>query len=348
MKKITLIASLLLTTGFVGAQINQSDEPAVGASMNLYIIDSVAPEYENVTGTGVTWDYSTYGGYGGTNVKTLENLDPATTAHASTYPSSTSALSLQDGLTRFTNSTTAGASSQGFVFNEVTFGEMRLVLNVDEAEIATYPMNVSDQVVDAYAGTLYYSFNGIPTSSATTGTVTTTFDGEGTLKLADGNDFTNVKRVTTVDTSVATIAAIGSTLELIRRQYDYYDYSTSNLPVFSIVYFRIKMQGATNPLSESKVVLSSILPTGFVGVENTDCKTCETKVYPNPANNNLNVSVEEDARVSVYSMTGQMITSKDVKKGATTKFDVSEYNQGVYLVKIEGTNLRKVERVVIQ
>ncbi|SFT46436.1 Por secretion system C-terminal sorting domain-containing protein [Lishizhenia tianjinensis] len=349
MKKNILLAALLLGTSYVGAQITQADEPAVGASINLYIIDSLAPEYENVTGNGVTWDYSTYGGYGASYARLLENVDPASTPNASTYASSTSAMSLQDGLTRFSNSTATEANSQGFVFNEVSFGEMRLVLDADEAQIASYPMNVSDQVIDSYAGTLYYSFNGIPTSSATIGTVSTTFDGEGTLMLAQGNTFNNVKRVTTIDTSVATIAAIGSTLELVRRQYDYYDYATSKLPIFSIVYFKIKMQGATNPLSESKVVLSSILPVGFVGVESVECPTgCETKVFPNPATSKLNVTVGEDAQVSIYSMTGELVTSRTVKKGMDAKFDVSEYSQGVYLVKIEGNTTRKVERVVIQ
>lgn len=347
MKKITFLASLALVTGFASAQITQSNEPTIGASINLYVIDTLASEMDNVTGSGVTWDYSMYGGYGGNLMKTLQILDPASTPNGSSYNTSTVATSLQDGLTRFSNSTSTGASSQGYVFNEVTFGEVKLILDGDEAQIAAYPMNLGDQVNDPYSGTLHYSLSGSPQTSTTIGNIKTTFDGEGTLKLADGNDYLNVKRIKTVDSATAAIQFLGNAT-LVRKQYDYYHYATSNLPIFSIVYFKMSLQGSPNPITDTKIVLSSILPTGFVGVEEENCASCETKVYPNPASNYLNVSVAEDANVSVFSMTGQEVLTTRLVKGSNTKIDVSEFNQGVYLVKIEGATTHKIERVVIQ
>lgn len=346
MKKITLLASLLLTAGALNAQINESDQPAIGAAINLYVIDSSAAEMANVTGSAVTWDYSTYGGYGGALVKSVENVDPTTTTNASDYTTSTDALVVEDGITRYTNSTSAGMVSQGYSFYEASFGNVRLILDTDEADLAAYPMNLGDEVVDAYQGTLHYTFNQIPQASQTVGTIRTHFDGEGTLELADGNSFANVKRITTIDSSFSTVPAFG-TIVMVRRQYDYYDYSTSNLPIFSLIYFKLGLQGAS-PLTESTVVLSSILPQGFVSVEEVACSTCDTKIYPNPATNVVNIKAGENITANVYSMTGQLVETLKVKKGTTTKLDVSEYNQGVYLIKIEGTQTRKVERVVIQ
>ena len=344
MKNITLLSAVLFTSGLSFAQLSQSEEPALGDNITLYVIDSNAVDYEAVTGSGVTWDYSNYGIYGN-DPKLVENLDASTTNNASDFPNSVAALKFEDGLTRYSSSTATENSSQGFVFNEVNFGEVRLELDTDEAKLANYPMNLGDVVADTYQGTLYYSYSGIAQSPTANGTLLTTYDGVGTLKLADGNDFTNVHRFKSIDTVEAAGPLPGSVIQLVRNQYDYYDYTQSKLPVFTSVYFRVSLGSAV--LTETKVVMSSVLPTGFVGIDDEACNTCVNKVFPNPAKEVLNVNVAENASVVIYSMTGQEVTRKNVKQGTQTKFDISGFKQGVYLVKIEGEKTTKIERVVV-
>jgi hypothetical protein len=42
----------------VYAQMTEATDPSINSSSILYLCDSNAVNYANVTGTGVTWDYS--------------------------------------------------------------------------------------------------------------------------------------------------------------------------------------------------------------------------------------------------------------------------------------------------
>lgn len=71
------------------------------------------------------------------------------------------------------------------------------------------------------------------------------------------------------------------------------------------------------------------------------------KVFPNPANNVLNIEVNERANVELINSLGQMVVNKVVDGNAT--LDVSQLNSGVYFTKITNDEgLIKTEKVIIK
>ncbi len=60
------------------------------------------------------------------------------------------------------------------------------------------------------------------------------------------------------------------------------------------------------------------------------------EIYPNPANNELNIVYNGNGTgvVKVYDVTGKLVTEKEVVQGLN-KADISSLSQGIYLVKFE-------------
>ena len=81
--------------------------------------------------------------------------------------------------------------------------------------------------------------------------------------------------------------------------------------------------------------IDNLSVTAGVGIENHEVNTT---IYPNPANNVLNISATENInRVEVYNMMGQLVgafVANDVK----TQINTTHFANGVYTVKIETEN----------
>ncbi|MBR4155677.1 MAG: T9SS type A sorting domain-containing protein [Bacteroidales bacterium] len=71
-----------------------------------------------------------------------------------------------------------------------------------------------------------------------------------------------------------------------------------------------------------------------VGVE--DIAENQSAVYPNPANNEINVSVENMAKVTVYNSIGQKVFAQDAKSDVMT-ISTESMTNGIYYVTIETT-----------
>lgn len=80
----------------------------------------------------------------------------------------------------------------------------------------------------------------------------------------------------------------------------------------------------------------------------TDCGQNQLEVYPNPAQNNLNVKgIAEGSKVYVINAIGQVVIMQQVVMGATSLvLDVSYLSNGVYNVVVEHEGLRQVVKVV--
>lgn len=341
MKKIILLTTVLLSVNVL-AQFTQSNEPMIGDGVTLYVIDSNAVNFEGVTGAGVTWDYSTYGGYGSIS-RTVTVLDPSTTANASDFSTSTKAVDIQNATTDYYNSSSTQRTGQGFVFTEQTFGEVKLVFDTDEATLMNYPMNVGDIVTDTYLGTLYFQFSGIPQSPAASGSITTTVDGQGTLKLADGNDFTNVLRYKLIDTAQATLPLVGD-VQVIRRQFEYYNHTLSSLPLFIHTYLSVT-QSNGSVLAEISNVLSSVDPVGYVSVSEESITNAQ--IYPNPAVDEIKIEANDAFDYSIFNASGKLITSGS-SSTATKNINVSAFETGIYFIKIDSGSKVQIKKITKQ
>ena len=100
-------------SNLVNAQLTQLNEPIIGNSINMYVCDSNATSLSSITGNGITWDYSTIGAYP-SKFKTIEVVDPTSTAQSSEFPTSTKATKIQNFITSYWTSTSNKRESQGF------------------------------------------------------------------------------------------------------------------------------------------------------------------------------------------------------------------------------------------
>lgn len=333
-KQILLSAGLLITTVSF-SQFTQSNEPAVGSGTTLYVIDSMAPSYENVTGADVEWDYSTYGGY--FNEDRLITILDATSS--SEYPTATKSMDIQNFILTYTYSTTAERISPGFVYTDGDLGDVVIVFDIDEATQYQYPFDLGDSFTDTYAGTATVG----GTENNASGVLNAEVDGKGTLKLADGNIFSNVLRYKLVDSTVVNTGIFGD-VRLIRKQFEYYALSNNqNLPIFVFTHIEIPEYQ-----TEFSLVMSSVEPIILAGIEENVLSNAV--VYPNPASDLINISMKNklmNTSVSVVDAMGREVLNQSIESDFIY-LDVAHLEDGMYFVKISNGDFTETKTVVIK
>jgi hypothetical protein len=64
--------------------------------------------------------------------------------------------------------------------------------------------------------------------------------------------------------------------------------------------------------------------------------TINTNIYPNPANDYLQIDTENNLGVEIYSLEGKLMDGKQIN--TNTRIDISQYNNGIYLIKLINEN----------
>ncbi|PHR29586.1 MAG: hypothetical protein COA38_11220 [Fluviicola sp.] len=344
MKRILLIATLATSFTGLAQSLTQANEPAIGETQSMFLCDSFATTYDGTTGAGVTWDYSTLAKYA--NVIRTVTIEDATTApNAASFPTSTKTIKVENSLTTYFNSTSTERVSQGFVFNEPSFGQLVAVFDTDEEKLIDYPFANGSSLSDAYNGTLYFEFNGIPQSPAAAGNCYAWIDGQGTLLMPDGSSVTDVIRYKMIDTSTTNIMLFGD-LEIVRTQYEYYDVANSNLPILTLSRLLIQQPGGGLPLADNSIVLSTVDPLNTVGLFTNSLIEFET--YPNPTNGNITLKGEFDsnATASVFDQSGRLLITQKAINGSS--IDLSNFNTGMYLLKVTSNGASGTKTIVKQ
>ena len=340
MKK-TLLFAVLSLTFYGNSQMTQANEASIGTTVSMYLCDSFTVNLDGVTGAAVTWDYTTLVGFDG-EFRDVSVVDATTTTYAADFPTSVTAVTVGNNLTSYYSSTASDRSSQGFVFSEPSLGDVIAQFSTDDEIVATYPFAFGSTTNDAFAGDIDY----LATLSTTaTGNGYASVDGEGTLNLPNGVSLPNVLRYKLVDTSWATITLpipLGN-MEFIRRQYEYYDYANSNLPVFIHSTIKVQNVGAPAPLSEQSLVLSAYEP-GYLSVQ--PAEDLKFAVYPNPATDAVTIAgnIGADANATVLDQSGRVVLSTSVSNGSS--IDISALETGVYFVRVEDNGLATTKSIV--
>jgi hypothetical protein len=78
-----------------------------------------------------------------------------------------------------------------------------------------------------------------------------------------------------------------------------------------------------------------------------DVESTDNSVYPNPANDVLNVVTASNASVSIYNATGIMV-AMDANTSGLTTFDVSELAPGMYVVKVVEESKVSTYNVIVE
>ncbi len=330
--KLNLLLVATLLTGATFAQFTQSNEPQVGNTKTLYVVDSNATDYAAVTGTGVTWDYSTIGTYSPSVSKIVSVLAAPSTGN---FTAANYGVEIPNFITGYYTSTASARNSIGFTYNDPN-GDIEVVLDTDDELVMNYPFAVSNTLTDAFSGNVYTTMSPLP--FPVTGTANATVDGSGTLKL-EGQDFTNVLRYKITESG--TITAPLGTFTMDRTQYEYYDLANSTLPIFIHTSLTINTGTATT----QTLVLSSVLPTGLAKINASNA--IEFTVYPNPAKDVITLSgLSGGEMVQLVDLSGKTVLSID---GLTSNtIDVSTVEAGIYNLVIVKNNNKSFKKISIQ
>jgi len=336
MKKSLLALSFLPLFSF--AQMTSANEPAIGATATLYLCDSNTVLYQNITGSNVTWDYSDLLGVQElTKVLKVEAVDLSTAD--SIFMDATKKYSIGDLLTTYYISSSSERISQGNIFSEQSLGTVFVNWNVDNQKLNNYPFALNDELYDAIDGGILSANPLVPIDTVADGGSYSTIDGVGTLKLQQ-NDYTNVIRYYITDTLNTVIynAIFGEQpINLVREWYEYYDYTTSNLPIFVVVYIKLTSSLLNN---ESTLGLSKDMPNDYVGLAENNIGTFD--LYPNPADQVLNIKTEGDFNYSVMNVNGEVL----VKNAISKTLDISSLSAGIYFVKLQNVKGVQVKKFV--
>lgn len=339
MKKILLFVTLISGSAF--GQMTQANEPAIGSSATMYLCDSLADNYETVTGTGVTWDYSAIDGIYNVT-KNIDVLDATLTAATDSFPGATYAISVGGALISYYSSTPTQRVSQGFLYNEPSFSDpVYAMFSNDNEIVANYPFVVGNTTTDLFDGYFHWVYNSLPIYETLNGNSEASVDGTGTLLLPQSTTVANVLRYKLIDTSYTTLPLLGPA-QLIRTQFEYYDYTNSNLPVFIHSRLAVQTPGGAS-LIENNIVLSSVQPTTWVGLNENEAFS-SVVIAPNPTSDIINITGMDlvDATYMIHDRSGRLIKSGNVTNGTV---EMSDLDAGHYLLTIsnnKGTTTKNV------
>jgi hypothetical protein len=127
--------------------------------------------------------------------------------------------------------------------------------------------------------------------------------------------------------SIATIQGKGS-----NSRYSYED----TKPVAGVNYYRLKMIDNMGAVSYSKVVSASVKGTNAM-----------VTVYPNPAQDVLNISLSQaaDFSITLTDVSGKLIQASHIT-GSSATIDMSKLQQGIYLLKYTNGSQTELFKVV--
>lgn len=325
MKKTLLFTTLSIAFLGNSQTLTQANEAAVGETQTMYVCDSFIDKQANITGSGVTWDFTDLAAYTG-ETRNYTIGDATTSTFASDFSSSVKTLTL-GSIETFYSSSSSDRNSQGFVFNEPTLGVVKAIFDTDEAKLMEYPFSNGGSFSDTYSGTLYFTLV-VPQTASVSGEIDVMIDGQGTLNLPNGVTYSNVIRVVSADSSNTNITSVGEVV-IKRTQYEYYDIANSNLPVLTFTTIDLE-SGIVN--DSQTLVLAKDDPMQYVGLN--DNETVNFTIAPNPSTDKITLTGEfaNDATGAIVDQNGKVMLTSPIKNGTT--LDISTFANGMYFLNI--------------
>jgi hypothetical protein len=343
MKKILLVSSFIPVIGF--SQMTENTDPAAGQSSNLYLCDSNAVRYENITGSAVIWDYSSLlgvdtDGNGTAESRTLSISTPDVSTVDSLFPGATKKFSINNQIITYYSTTPTQRISQGFKFTEQSLGDVFTFWDTIPQLLNTYPFDLGSTNSSSMSGRI---FSENPTASVDTfavGNSYSSIDGTGTLKLG-ATDYTNTFRYRFKDTINSYVniniggTIINAPVVLYRDVYEYYNYATSPLPIFVIYEVRNSFNSVPNT-----IVLSRELPAQNVNVNELSFMN-DIKIYPNPSNDIFIIKIPEGSSAVLLDSFGKKMMDLN-----SNQIDLGKHSSGVFFVEVSNGNHKTVRRIV--
>lgn len=331
MKKIYLSIVAIVSVITANAQLTQGNNaPANGDIFNFYQCDSVAP---GAAGTAMNWNFAV------SNRTTVVANYTASSITSPTYPQANIALAKNTSNNDYYASS---ANSLLYYGGNIATGQIVATLNYSAPAVhAMYPMSMGTTTTATIGGSINVTLPG-NANGTFTGTAVTACDGSGTLTVA-GMTFTNVLRVSINENISFTTSFLPGTL--IRNTTRYFQAGIKQ-PIMSVeTVTGSVLVGTSSQTIAMRITAMPTTTTGStVGIDNVKQASSAISVFPNPASSELTVFAanEEAVSVSIFDITGKTV-AKTAVSSVWTKIDVSEYNKGLYIYRVEAANGRALQ-----
>ncbi|MBA2583779.1 MAG: T9SS type A sorting domain-containing protein [Bacteroidetes bacterium] len=96
-------------------------------------------------------------------------------------------------------------------------------------------------------------------------------------------------------------------------------------------------------VGDSGVVLRT---TNIVGIKEKEVKKKEIKIYPNPANQVINIELKSNQQICNINISD--IRGKNLYEGKSTTIDISRYSKGIYFVNVKTEKETYTEKIIIE
>ncbi|MBK7130685.1 MAG: T9SS type A sorting domain-containing protein [Crocinitomicaceae bacterium] len=341
MKKFLLLGSVAASFGVTAQSYTAADTLQPGMSETYYVMDSNAVNLDAITGSGVTWNYSTL--YGEIGVAT--NSDVVQLASAGTNAADFPEAEYNDDLASFASvyfsNSADSVTVYGFVFTVDGF-DVVLHHDANPLKAMTFPAAVGTTISDVTAGIV--DVNGGFATGLTTGTANVDVDGFGTL-IVGGDTITNVLRVKLVENISTEITIFPFPTDygtVTRTIYSYYHLSSGKQAIFQHATIDIN----TTLVNDSfNAVFYHSLPS-YVGVAEQNVN--HFSVYPNPASDFVTVTTSGNAsQMSMYTVNGQLVTSF-INPQVVETIEVSELPAGTYIIQVIENGTAVEEKIIVE
>ena len=321
---LTLFTGLLITQ-LVYAQTGLTTfaPPTLGAKAKQTFLYGTAVPEPGSGGADQNWDFSSVDFSGGAST-TVTLTNPTATAYSSDYPSATVAEVATDGsisylLYNSTEKTLLGTASTG---------RKEIYSNTYKYAVAPFAFNTSQN--DNFAYSFLYA-NTYPVTA--TGTLTTTYDGYGTLKTPLGT-FTNVIRLKTEvsETDVITYSS-NTSIETTNVGVVYSWIQADKYFTLFSVSTNVSTTFGSSTTSKQAILYE---PLSLITAID-ESLSANITISPNPATDHVYVSLNNMSAASyevrVYDATG-MLQYENTFEQAKSTIDISNFASGLYLMNI--------------
>jgi PKD repeat protein len=295
--------------------------------------------------------------YGSTNGSVLSSVSGGAAPYTYTWNTGVSTASLNN-IGAGTYIVTVTDASQCQAVQSVVLANPAQVDGVISTTNATCGNNNGSATVNGVGG------NGVYTYSWSTGTTANTLNGLASgsysVTITDDNGCSAVKTATINASAGVTVSVAGtdptqgnngSATATVNGGTSPYLYSwsngssTSTISGLAVGTYTVTVTDANNCTGMGSVTL---VPTGIKEVKGI----ASVKVYPNPTNGILNVSIElttaQDLSVEIFNSIGQQMISKQYVNQSLVleTMDINSFAQGVYMVRVKANDNVKTIRLV--
>ena len=345
MRRFFLFILLSLFSFAVQSQITVN---TIGLSVGdevIQVTDSLfQTELHSSGGADLSWDFA---GLHGEFRDTIAPIDPTTTNHASTFPTSNLAIGTVELAAYFSNTNDAyTALGYGGLVEEISADiEMNYIEN--DVMIA-FPINyTNERTTDAY-GTTNATVD-IPNVGETDIRISESIhreqevDAWGTVTTPEGEY--EVLRVKEYKIQIDSIFAYMFGIEVFQEDYSQFDTSyTFNYYTNDVTIKTPLLVVNYNPSSDEIISSTWITFTEDTAIPNLVSNKTEISIYPNPAKNFINIETNEDIiSVNIYNTVGQL-----VKNSSQRRVNISDLPSSIYIIEVNTKNKTTTERLIIK